>query len=304
MKSIVMLLFLVCVNSAMAQENFNDCPKQDEGSYLTQNNSGRSTYKGNGVEAVVDHLINEMKVDLSKPILDVGAGYGILSYELTKRGAKNLYINELNPKNLYCLKRNIDQSFPKKLYEPHYLLGDIADNKISNQVVSNSFGLIYAQNVIHFFTAQQIVDFLAFSARALENNGLLYVSFENPCIDQQKKLVDDIYIEYANAAKIHHYTLKEGREKLNQIVLNQYMQTPIVYGRTCSLEDYERTLNSIKGPGFPCGLETVVDGQLHYYQLLVPEILAGIVKHSGFRVLGITQSNNSITLMARKSVTA
>lgn len=300
----IMLLFLICSSAISKQINSNDCPKADDGSYLTKNNNGHSTYKGNGVDDSIKNLIQKYRVNLSKPILDVGAGYGSVSYEFTKLGAKNLYINELNAHNLQCLKMNLERSFAMKEHPPHYLLGDITDPNIFNTIPENSLGLIYAQNVIHFFTAQQVINFFMGSARALENEGILFLSFENRFLVQQKALMDTINNEYDSIAKEYEVNMEGASMKLDSIVIERYKNTPITpNGNNCSAQDYERTPKRIRMPGFPCLLESEKNGQLYHYQLLTPEIVAVILENAGFKVLGVNQSgdkNGAMIVLARK----
>lgn len=264
--------------------DYHDCPTRDDTSYLTKNNYGNSTYKGNGVEDVMRYLVLIHQLDLSKPILDVGAGYGAASYELIKLGAANIYVNELNNDNLYCLKQNLDQSFTNKKSNLHYLLGDITESKVLNKIPIHSLSLIYAQNVIHFFTAQQIFKFFEGAANILENNGLLFISFENPYLNQQNRFVDNIY---------NLYSLKntDSTISLENIVVEQYKTKDIANGLHCSAQNYENTPDSIKTPGFPCLLERTVNKEYHFYQLLIPEMVGYILEHKGFKVIE-TKSNN------------
>lgn len=302
----IIFLFLLSSSAISNHLNIEDCPKIDEGSYLTKNNNGNSTYKGNGQDKIIQYLIQEQGVNLSKPILDVGSGYGSASYEFIKLGATNLYINELNADNLHCLKKNLEQSFPIKGNLPHYLLGDITKPEIFNKIPPNSLGLIYSQNVIHFFTAEQIINFFIGSAKVLENDGLLYISFENRFLEQQKALLDSIDKEWGNLAPKFKANKEKGKIKLDSIVMDKYRTTPFPYGTYCSALNYERTPKVIRFPGFPCLIETVKNGQSYHYHLLEPQTIAYILQKFGFTVLGVSQYNDhngTIILLARKITT-
>lgn len=296
---ILALGFLICSTTFAKQLDYQSCPKRDYGSYLTKNNYGNSTYKGNGVEDVMKYLVQIQKLDLSKPILDVGAGYGAASYELIKFGATNLYINELSKDNLRCLKQNLDKNFKNNNLNLHYLLGDISKSKVLNAIPTHSLSMIYAQNVIHFFTAQQIFSFFENSANLLENNGLLFISFENPYLDQQNRFVDNIYNIYS--AKNTDDTIS-----LESVVLEQYKTKDITNGIHCSAQNYENTSNSIKTPGFPCLLERVINEEYHPYQLLIPEMVSYILERKGFKVVETKKyndKNGTFIIIARRVFT-
>lgn len=90
---------------------------------------------------------------------------------------------------------------------------------------------------------------------------------------------------------------------LNSIVAEQYSTQPIANGIYCSAQDYADTPLEIKTPGFPCLLKTTINGQSHHYQLLTPEIVAIILEHKGFKVIGGNKSpdkDGAITILARR----
>lgn len=294
----LMMLFLISSSAIAESTNIQICPPMDTSSYLTKNNRGDSSYKGDGSEDNIKYMVENLGLDLSKPILDVGAGYGTFSYELIKLGAKQLYINELSTENLTCLKRNIEKSFSEKNLNINYLVGDISDTSVFRTVPNSSLNLVYAKNVIHFFSAPQIVDFFIKAHNGLEKNGLLYLVFENPYLKQQNDLMTSIdNIEHENQ-------IKGSSISLDDIVVQQYNTFDMGANQAhCSAKDYINTPQSIRNPGFPCLIETVRNGEPYGYQLLKPEILAIILKNLGFNIIGANYQNDihgSIVLIARK----
>lgn len=274
------------------------CPPMDSKSYLTLNNRGNSTYTDKDSSEIILNMVKNFNLDLSKPILDVGAGYGTFSHELIKLGAKEIYINDLSTDNLACLKRSISNSFSDKKSNIHYINGDITSSLIYRAIPEGTLGLVYAKDVIHFFTATQIADFFVETHKSLETNGLLYLVFENPYLEQQNKLINTIdSIQAQNQAK---GTLIP----LDDIVIQQY-KTFAIGGNNahCSADDYERTPKSIRTAGFPCLLSTISNGEPYIYQLLKPELIAIMLEYIGFSVIGADQQNDAkgtIVLLARK----
>lgn len=126
----------------------------------------------------------------------------------------------------------------------------------------------------------------------------MYLIFENPYLAQQDKLIDTIF----NTAQQNQ--TKSNSIPLDDIVIQQYDTFDIGTNHIhCSAKDYEKTPESIRTPGFPCLVDTMRYGESYGYQLLKPELLAVILEHIGFNVLGSNNQNDSpgtITLIAQK----
>lgn len=104
------LLLIFSVPSFSMQE---ECPSFNEISALTKNGFGNSSYEEPLLLSYFKFLADHTQFKLDQPILDVGAGYGEASYALIKLGAKNIYINDLDNRNLACLYKNIQRIHAK-----------------------------------------------------------------------------------------------------------------------------------------------------------------------------------------------
>lgn len=294
----LLALFLTGTSAIADPMLTKNCPPTDSESHLTINNQGNSTYKDNDSGEIIKFMVKKFNIDLSKPILDAGAGFGTFSYELVKLGAKEIYINDLSPNNLACLKQNISLSFPENKTKIHYIEGDISNSSTVRTIPRDTLGLIYAKHVIHFFTAPQIFDFFTQAHNALEKNGILFLIIENPYLAQQEKLIDSI----SNTAQQNQ--IKGLSIPLDEIVQQQYNTFDLNTNHAhCSAKNYKSTPKSIRTPGFPCLLESIQNGVPHSYQLLKPELVAIILEHIGFNVLGSNNQNDlrgTITLIAQK----
>ena len=209
-----------------------------------------------------------------------------------------IYVNDLSTNNLACLNQNISLSFPENKTSIHYIEGDISNSSALRTIPKGTLGLVYAKNVIHFFTASQMVDFFTQAHNALEKNGVLYLIVENPHLAQQDRLIDTIF----NIAQQNQ--TKGTSIPLDDIVIQQYNTFDIGTNHIhCSAKDYESTPKSIRTPGFPCLVDTIGNGEPYGYQLIKPELMAIILEHIGFNVLGSNNQNDlrgTITFIAQK----
>lgn len=294
---IKLLVVLATSNLVIAaNQTTPHCPPMDSKSYVTKNNNGHSTYKNDDKE-MLQFIMDHYGITLSNPILDVGAGYGGASYDLLQLGAKTIYANDLSAENVTCMKENITKNFPDKNENIHYLTGDITNRKLFSTIPTNTFGLIYAKNVIHYFTVQQLIEFIFESHNLLQDNGILFLMFENPYLTQQINMTKNIQQDYV-------YKKPKGDNTLDEVVKHHYQANRLPNDRYCSFSVYEQTPKLMRTPGFPCQMDTQVNGEVQHYQLIMPETLFSILEHFGFNVIVEKQYHNklgAIVIIARKN---
>ena len=239
---------------------------------MTQNNMGNSSYSDDESGSFIKSLYQQTKFDLEKPILDVGSGFGAMTYELAKLGAKNIYSNDLSQDNLNCMKKNIDSSFGEKKIKLEYLIGDINSKEVLAKLPDNAFSFIIAKNVIQFFDYNQLLSFIKNLSRKAAIHGVVVIVFENPYYKQLNLMIENIRHEYIQQHK------ESFNINMDQIVNRQYKNTVFPGFRRCSYESYTIIPHDLRLPGVPCEIP-VNNGHAN---LLLPGVVINLMGAANF----------------------
>lgn len=237
---------------------------------------GKSSYTDHASGMILDTLISNKYIDVNRPILIAGAGYGAGVSELLDLGAHKIYLNDLNRQNLICAKKYIMSSQSEKLDRIEFLPGDINDDDVLSNISNNTLGLVYAKNMIHFFDAAQIDHFFYAANLKLITKGYFIVTFENPFHEIHREMALNILNKYNLLHK------NNGHIEYDEIVKKQY--SSIAFGRYkkhCSFDDFINTSDSISMPGFPC----IIRNNNQFISLLLPMHINSLLKSNGFEIV-------------------
>jgi SAM-dependent methyltransferase len=280
MKSyIILFFFTILISTQVVSAPFESCPVFNDEYVLTQNDNGNSTYTSSGFADFLKSLHNATKFDLEKPILDVGAGYGGATFQLIKLGARNIYFNDLDIRNIKCASKYLEKVFGNKVVKIKYIPGDISNEEVISKLPDDKFSLIYAIDVIHFFKTSQLFRFIQMMNQKASKGAIVVIAFENKYIEQLNKLITNIFDAHEKFPNVPiDIVVKHGYNKATIFHMN----------RTCSFKAYKQAPYAMKIPGFPC--EIPVDSGT--YQLLSPVMVKGLMEAGGFRVLDEQAINN------------
>lgn len=267
MKLFVLVIFSL-INLLHASSSHCKCPRMDIKTHTTQNGMGKSSYTDFYMNRIFVPLWMKGMLNLNKPILIAGAGYGAGASELLSLGANQLYLNDLDISNLVCAKGFIKKSHSSAHVE--YLPGNISSPELMSKIPDNSLGLVYAKNLIQFQNAIEIVDLIKGSKRKLQSNGQLVIVFENAGLEQQMELIEQIRNDFKMAQK------SSGQITLDDVTKQHYQAVT-----ACSVKDYEDTPKDIRGVGFPC----IYHFKKMMFNSLTPKTVESLLKTHGFRVI-------------------
>ena len=90
-------------------------------SHWTKNDMGKSSYHCAFSSVFLKILLNNNEVNKRDAVLDFGAGYGCVTYELASLGFKNIIASDIEAKNLQCLQQHQNQHLPNQYFQNHYL---------------------------------------------------------------------------------------------------------------------------------------------------------------------------------------
>lgn len=268
---------VILVINLFISTTYSKCPEFNNTSHLTQNGKGNSAYADKFILGLFNALILENSLNIKKPILIAGGGYGEGTTELLSLGADHIYLNDLDSKNLSCARQYIENKFNVDKHKVQYIIGDITHQNTLKKIKDNTLGFIFAKHLIHFLNADQINHLILEFNRKLEPNGVLVIVFENIIFKEQAAMISDIYKEY-NSINIHQ------NKNIDDIVIKFYKNT--FFGTknvTCSIDAYKSTSNEIRMLGFPCILENST-GILNL-NMILPSFLSRILVKNGFLVL-------------------
>ena len=274
------ITLLLLIHSSMGN-CASSCPKIDDEQHLTLNGYGRSSYRLNSL-LLIEAIDNTFKINKNLPALDVGSGFGEFVYNILPTGIKKIYINDLDKKNLFCIRRNLREKYPEQIDNIEFIAGNFIKNNVESKIPDNSIGFINAKNVIHFFKFDELFKFAIISNKKLVKNGYLFLVFENKYLNEQKQLIEHI----DSQAKTVGVKTIEG---YNNVIKKEYHEHNFGgLDLNCSFETFEKTNNNIKMPGFPCQLNEaeqhhISPSPIKTYQLIIPEYLASILEKSGFK---------------------
>lgn len=216
--------------------------------------------------------IKKNLLDIKKPILIVGGGYGAGVVELLQLGANTIYFNDLDAKNTNCAKNFIEKALPKEKNKVHYLPGNISTKSVISSIPDGSLGMVYAKHVIPFLSAIELQKFIKNSKQKLYPNGMLLIIFENPRLDEQMEIVNQIKKIAKQSNSI------PSRLSLDNATKHYYKAHPY-----CQISDYEKTPVSLREPGFPCVLAI----KETHFNFLMPDQVSSLLEKNGFTVVGI-----------------
>ena len=268
----------------------SNCPPLTVSSYMTQNNIGHSTYVDPDMGVFLASLQRSTKLDLNKPMLDIGAGYGAGTYELIKLGAKKVYVSELDQNNLDCMRRSIEKIAQKNNAEIIYLHGDISSESVLKEIPDHKINFIFIKNSIQFLSHHQLISVIKAFSQKTTKDGIVVIIYENPYMKQLDLLINGIFIQ-------HH---KYPNLNLDEIVKSAYQNFAFPGARHCSFDAYQKASKEQRLPGFPCEL-SLMNGN---GQLLIPEIIIQLMKSAGFSYsLGdaIHNHEKAVLLVFRKA---
>lgn len=269
---------------------YGQCPEFNSGSHLTKNGMGYSSYIDPAFGIFLTGLSEHDFMDISKPILIAGAGYGAGVFQLLSSGAKYIYLNDMDNNNLYCAQEFVKSSIPEKLNNIRLLPGDINSKKIISSIPNNSLGLIYAKNLIHFFDSDKINTFFSTADHKLDKNGYFIISFENQFQDEITNMSRNIrnkFINYKNNNSTDYVSMWN-------IIENEYLSTSFgVNEEHCSIEQYKKTSTNIKMDGLPCMIHR---GNFHF-NLLIPIYVELLLMKNGFDIVDNIKINDYTTMI-------
>jgi len=273
----------------MSTQGQSQCPKIEAQSHLTQNGLGKSSYNDLFMGYYFANLYFKGKLNLNKPVLMVGAGYGAGVVELMALGANLIYLNDLSSENLACAKMFINKTLPLKKNFIQYIPGDITHSDVIEKIPDHSLSIVYAKNIIPFLDAKQLLQLIKKSHDKLDSNGLLLFVFENNRLEEQIDMVRQINARFQIASK------KDLQVTLDDIVIQQYREDKI-----CSFVAYENTPKSLRTNGFPC----ILYGDNFLINFLMPSTIELLLKQNGFIILDstkIAQRDDTFIITAKKN---
>ncbi|MFT4059269.1 MAG: class I SAM-dependent methyltransferase [Legionella sp.] len=253
--------------------SYSNCPEINPRSHQTQNNMGKSSYLDPFYYGLFLHTIKKNLLDIKRPILIAGGGYGAELSELFQLGANTIYFNDLDSHNIKCAKNFVDKNLPKKKNKVRFLLGNISNESVFSSISDSSLGMVYAKNVIPFLSAIQLQQFIKNSNQKLYPNGLLLFIFENPVLVQQIEMVHQIKEDDKSSNAIQSKITLDNATK-------KYYRTY----KTCQINDYEKTPITLREVGFPC-INTIKGIS---FNILMPLQVGNLLEKNGFIVVGIT----------------
>jgi len=210
-------------------------------SHLTKNDMGKSSYHCRVSGGILQILLKENDISKNDTVLDFGAGYGCITYELTKLGFKNIVASDIESKNLQCLLHH--QNTHLFTHKPNIRLleGDILHNGQYESINNASIGLVYARNVIHLMQANDIIKLIKISHQKLKNKGIIVFEYEN---DKQSQLSEMINTMSKEISTVRH--TKNIQDSELHTVKKYYEESG------CSFDDYLKVNYQYRSPGFPC----------------------------------------------------
>jgi SAM-dependent methyltransferase len=284
-------------------EKVNQCPSyKDNTSYETKNLDGHSTYSHFVVSDNIGNLIKHYNISLKTPTLDVGAGYGTVTYELLNLGFKNIYTNDLSANNLKCANGYLDSKFPKLAKNIKFIPGDINKKSLIGQFTNNYFGLVVVRNVLQFFDANQLDTFLTNMSKKMSKGGYIYIVIENGSTVKLLSDIDDVMNEYEKQLSIISKTTINRDQLIDE---RNYQYAKILYKNKCPSSDYLKFRKSKRFLFYPCNIkEYKTDtGDTVQKQLYSPVLLKLILNKYDFRTVSShisEEGRTSFTLIAQK----
>lgn len=210
-------------------------------SHWTKNDMGKSSYHCGISGGILQILLKRNEISKNDTVLDFGAGYGCITYELTKLGFKNVVVSDIESKNLKCLLQHQNKHFFKHKPNIRLLKGDILHNGQYESMNNGSIGLVYARNVIHLMEANDIIQLLIISHKKLKNKGIIVIEYENNRQDQLSEMINTMSKEIS--AVSHTNNIQDSEL---HTVKKYYEESG------CSFDDYLKVNYQYRSPGFPC----------------------------------------------------
>lgn len=254
------------------------CPKDIGTTIRTLNNDGDSAYSSKFISDFYPQLLAK-GYKKSDAILDVMAGYGAELNSLLKLGAINIYVNELNASNMYCLNKYSHGLIKENKADIQYINGNIVSNEVISKLPNDHFKLVFAINGIQFLS---YAEFLAFSKAMytkMSNKSLIILAYENPYLKEQTKMVQDIGNKWA--------TLGRNADDINNLVKEAFAKYsfPRMIERHCMYSKFDNTNIHMKDKEKvfsigSCSLPT--NNQNGYTTLYLPTTVSGVMENNGF----------------------
>ena len=154
-----------------------------------------------------------------------------------------------------------------------------------SKLPNDKFTLVFARNVIHFFTYDQLIKFVENINEKMVVGGVLVLRFENNFLESLNKIVQKSFEEKKN----------NPNEPLDSIVKSVYNNYPFRKSNNqakCSYTIYSRAQHNMRFPGFPCELSKskFVDFDI---QLLTPDNVHGLMEAAGYSLSRAYSKNDA-----------
>ena len=285
-----------------------NCPVSNSpnGSLLTINGYGNSTYDHEIDWLILKKLSKNINIKSLSPVLDVGAGFGAFSYNAIKNGVESIYINDLSRENLICANKHIQRNLQAEKVHITLIEGNINQTKALEKIPDNSLGLIHSGNAIHFFTFTDLIDLIQNSHKKLKPEGYLLLTFENRYLSDQINMMERIE-KTIKSSKV------ESENAINEIIAKEYLKTSFGYGGFhCSINSYSKQPAYLRFFGFPCQINRSENPIMEKYQpvenhlLLIPQMLVAMFENNGFSEITMAEFNTEMgayAMLAKKSKT-
>ncbi|MBT4879680.1 MAG: class I SAM-dependent methyltransferase [Alphaproteobacteria bacterium] len=135
-------------------------------------------------EAFVDYASQ-----LSVPVVDIAAAYGVATKRALKKGAHMVYANDIDPRHLAILKQNVPENHQHRLKT---FVGSFPEELDFQQ---DSIGAVLIANVFHYLTGPQISMGITRLKSWLQPGGKVFVITGTPYTRMWESYIPGFYEE-------------------------------------------------------------------------------------------------------------
>lgn len=267
-------------------------PAQQE----TFNHYGKSLIDEDKASKLIQHWSRSVDIDLSSPIVDLGCGYGRLSYALSKMGAKDITAIDVSPANISKAKADWENQPTHGQTQLNFSAADITKTSSIKKILpKGQAGFVFSNQVFQYLPGQAIENTLENAHYSLKNGGTFLMTVQNP-VDQVQ--MSHWYQEQYDVAADHilNATGNPSRAQMNhevkrfEVLLNETHQQQYEVLPSSYLHYLNKRL-----PLYPLELKakTVELGEAPIRHLLFPQNMKSLMQQAGFTDVQFEWNNGS-----------
>lgn len=289
-----LLFFLFVFVSTANSQSFCFDESDHDFSHMTKNDMGKSSYHCTSSGNLLQILLDGNLINTRDAVLDFGAGYGCVTYELSNLGFTDITASDIAAENLQCLRQHQNRHLFGHKPDIRLMEGDILHEGQYESMSNDSLGLVYARNVIHLMEANDIIRLLKISHQKLKNEGMIIFEYENNRQDELSWMIDMISRDINENFHASH-------------VKNQELKTVKKYYEEsgCSFDDYLKVNPAYRSPGFPCQFHSFLktNKRPFMYQYIDQKRFIELLTKLKFKVLHVATLDNkdgTVFVLAQK----